>query len=118
MGVPLQPAWDLCGCLLSRDTGGWQLGRRGGGRGFTRSARLMAALLPVGPLTSEAGRAQGARGCPNSRQQAGSCEVQRRGFLSPLGFTHAPSMRRVSPPPALLCVRVCFNYSRALGLLS
>ena len=107
-------------CLFSRDTGGWQPGCGGWGRGagFTCSARLMVALLPVGPLTSKASCAQGARGCPNSRQQAGSCEVQHWGFLSPLGFTHPLSMRRVSPPPAPLCVRVCFNYLRALGLLS
>ena len=109
-GRPCPPASQLSLILLgSEESDHADLGKCGGwgrGAGFTCSARLMAALLPVGPLTSKASRAQGARGCPNSRQQAGSCEVQHWGFLSPLGFTHPLSMRRVSPPPAPLCVRV------------
>lgn len=101
--------------MFSRDTGGWQLGcgGRGRGPGFTCSARLMAALLPVRPLTSKASRAQGAFGCPNSRQQAGSCEVQHWGFLSPLGFTH-PRPRGVFLPLPLLFVFVCVLIIRGL----
>lgn len=78
-------------------------------KGFSCSTRLMAVLLPVGPWPADITErqcVQGACGCRNSRQHAGSCEVQHWGCLSPLGFTHPLSIKCVSPHP-LFFVCVC-----------
>lgn len=79
--------------------------------GLARSTRLMAVPASCGthgPLTSLRGR-RGTRGtgCRNCRQHAGSCEVQLWGFLSPLGFTHPLSIKRVFPSRFSFFVCVC-----------
>lgn len=113
--VVISPTLTSLGVMVScyPDTqvgGNWAAGG-GGGRvaGFTCSTRLMAALFPVALWPADITErqcVQGAQGCRNCRQHEGSCEVQRWGCLSPLGFTHPLSIKCVSPLSFSLCACV------------
>lgn len=90
------------GFLLSRNTCGWNWALEGAG-----SACSMLHRADGSPASCEARPLTSLRGSV-CRQHAGSCGVQRWGFLSPLGFTHPLSIKSVSPLsfPFFVCVCV------------
>ena len=99
VSFPLWLTWEWWLIIILRH--GWVGTGPRSGAGFACSTRLMAALLPVRPrpLTSLRGSV--------CRQHVGLCEVQRWGFLSPLGFTHPLSIKCIFPSPFLsLCACV------------